>query len=64
VTPIWVTSPLRLWARSAVALLALALVVFLLHAVAAERLQPVWLVLAAAPLAVQAAAGHLVRRVG
>jgi hypothetical protein len=63
VTPIWVTSPLRLWARTTVALLALAVVVFLLHAVAAERLAPAWLVLAAAPLAVQAAAGHLVRRV-
>jgi hypothetical protein len=57
--PVWVTAPIHPAARTLVAALSFVIVVVLLHAVAAERARPGWLVLASLPIAAQAAAGHL-----
>lgn len=59
IAPVWICAPARAATRGAVAVVSLALVVLLLHAVAAGRVPAPLLAAAALPLAAHAAYGHL-----
>ncbi len=56
VAPLWAVVPARAPERTAVLLATVAAVIFVLHAVAAERLAPGWLAAGAAPMAATLAA--------
>jgi hypothetical protein len=57
--PPWSSAELGFFARLSGALLTLATVVVLLHATAASRVHPAWLILGPLPIAVQAFFAHL-----
>ena len=60
-TPVWVSAPIEVGGRSVVVAVTVALTIVLLHAVAAERLGPAWLVVSSVPLGAQALWAHLLR---
>jgi hypothetical protein len=59
VAPVWVSAPVSLRARAVAVAMTGGLTVLLLHAAAAQRLGPQWLVCGALPLALQAVVGHV-----
>jgi hypothetical protein len=59
VVPLWTSAKLGLFARGAGALVTFAAVVVLMHAAAATRVHPAWLILGPLPLAAQALFAHV-----
>jgi len=58
IVPIWVTARTGVLSRAAMAMLSVGLMIVLLHAVAAGRVGPPWLLVSALPIALEAAIAH------